>query len=300
MHKKIVKVSDLKLGYQRSGFENATHLDYLGVWTGNQNIFVDNTIGLVRSERLMTSLDVANYWSNKIFTSSNNMDYSGKYPFAKARLLYVLLTILEYRNQGDQSINSLCDFATGEGYFLEHCKIFAPDIKLVGTETSADLVKLLKNKGFNVYVETLGESNLNFSVDIGVISWTLCNCVDAYKVLLDIRKNINEGGLLCVADSSRLMSPYRKSLKDYFSPWHPLDVHPYYFSYKSLTALLYLTGFELVYTNKYFDSDVLCLIAKKIDMPSDENLVEVDAPESVMNFMEMWHKQSQVFETYRN
>jgi hypothetical protein len=299
-HEVKVMASDVRRAYNYSGNENATCLDFLIEWTGGQKIYVDNTVGLVRSERVMTANDVANYWSDKIFQSSDELDYSAKNPFAKSRLLYVLLTIQDFiKKQNKSTINSICDFATGEGYFLEHCRQYAPDLKLLGTETSSELVSLLNKKGFDVKEATLGNNQLSISTDLGVISWTLCNCIDVIKVLMEIRNSINDNGFICVADSSRIMVPFRKSLKDYFSTWHPLDIHPFYFSYRSLVAALKISGFKLLFSNRYFDSDVICLIAQKTVLPDDNEIIEVDSSASVIDFMKNWHTQSKIFESYR-
>jgi len=294
-----VTVNQIRSGFEVSGGSNAIELDYMSDWTGGQPIFLDSQIGLVRSEKIMSGKDVADYWSKKVFTSNYKEDYSAKNPFAKARLLYVALTIVDFLKLKSIDIQTMCDFATGEGIFLDYAQQHFPGVKISGTETSECLVSELSLKGFEVNHATLGEAKLKKPVDFGVISWTLCNCIDVIQVLMDIRDNIKDGGYICVADSSRIMVSYRKSLRDYFSSWHPLDVHPFYFSYRSMTALLAVVGFNIVYSNRYFDSDVLCLIAQKGEMPKDDCLIDVDVPSDVGIFMKKWHEASKYFEKLR-
>ena len=76
-----------------------------------------------------------------------------------------------------------------------------------------------------------------------------------------------------------------------FNKKHPADHHPFIFSYKSLNSLLYSSGFRTVYFNRYYDSDVMMIIAKKIKK-NPNSYVEVDNFKDVKNFFMTWEKLS--------
>ena len=295
-------VSQVIDAFNRTGPKGCIELDFIKDWTNGDLLFIDKIVGLVRSEKKMTHVQVADYWSDVVFQSKDPDDYSAVHPFAQGRLLYVLLSIKEFLNTNNVAIADMCDFATGQGVFLEHALKHFDGITLKGTETSALLVEGLLKKGFDVEnitlgVRNLGEKSEGLSTDFGVISWTLCNCLNVVDVLLDTREYIKDGGYLCVADSSRILVPFRKSLQDYLPKIHPLDFHPHFFSKQSISALLMAVGYEVTWVNRYFDSDILCLITKKVALPSGDHLVAVDDSRSVDSFMTKWHLESKYFET---
>jgi hypothetical protein len=297
-------VSQVIDAFNQTGRNGCIELEFIKDWTNGDLLFIDKVTGLVRSEKKMTHVQVADYWSDIVFQSNDPDDYSAAHPFAQGRLLYVLLSIKEFLKTNNVTIASMCDFATGEGVFLEHALKHFDGINLKGTETSAQLAEGLRRKGFDVSNLTLGVKNLEENTpklltDFGVISWTLCNCLNVVDVLLDTREYIQDGGYLCVADSSRILVPFRKSLQDYLPKTHPLDFHPHFFSKQSISALLTAVGYEVIWVNRYFDSDILCLIAKKVALPSTDNLIAVDDSQLVESFMRKWHLESKYFETLR-
>jgi len=300
----LATVEQVKDAFNRIGSNGCIELDFIKDWTNGDLLYIDKVTGLVRSEKKLTHMQVADYWSEVVFQSKDPADYSAVYPFAQGRLLYVLLSIKDFLKTNNVAITDMCDFATRQGVLLEHALKHLDGIALKGTETSSLLAKDLQKKGFDVANITLGVKNLaekaqGLSTDFGVISWTLCNCLNVVDVLLDTREYIRDGGYLCVADSSRLLVPFRKSLQDYLPKTHPLDFHPHFFSKQSMSALLIAVGYEVIWVNRYFDSDILCLIAKKVDLPSADHLVAVDDSQLVENYMKKWHLDSKYFETLR-
>ncbi len=287
--------------FKRQGFVGTDPLACSAEWTGGDLLCVDRKTGVLRSEKRYSSLEIANYWTDVIFKSTNPDDYSASNPFAHSRLLYVLLSVIEFLKRSNIEIKTLCDFATGQGVFLRYAREYMPDISITGTEASASLASRLMEDGFSVSNKTLGKAGqqAEFEVDFGTVSWTLCNCIDVVDVLLDIRNHIRDDGYLCVSDSSRILVPFRKSLRDYITSNHPLDMHPHFFSLKSLSALLGATGFKIEWVNRYFDSDVLCIIAKKVELPSDDTLFATDDPSDIKDFLQKWHEQSKYFESLR-
>ena len=280
-------------------------LEFIAEYSGKDLLYIDKETGILRSELSHSPQAILDYWSNCIFESSDQEDYSAANPFAQSRLLYVLLTLKNFLNQKLDPV-SLCDFATGQGYFLDIAKLYAPDFKLTATEDSSSLCLGLRSRGYDVVSRGLGvsaDSEKILSVDdlpnVGTLSWTLCNCIDPIAVLSDIYRSLAPEAYLCVAESSRILVPFRKSLHDVIPKKHPQDVHPFYFSIKSLGVLLDVCGFQTVFINRYFDSDILMIIAQKKFQPHENDIVHVDAASDVLTFMNSWHEQSIYFETIR-
>jgi hypothetical protein len=193
-----------------------------------------------------------------------------------------------------------CDFATGEGVFLEHLRHFYPKVEIYGTEHSAALVEQLQNRNFNVNVRALGNITVgeNRLFDISTLSWTLANCIDPLAVLSDVVSQTKVGGYVCVAESSRILVPFRKSLNDYFSPKTPADLHPSNFSANTLRCLMQLAGLEICYTNRFFDSDVLLVIGKRVE--TEVEVTYFDSRNDVVEFFKQWDRYSHYFESLRH
>ncbi len=284
-------------------------LPFIAQYNDNDELlYVDKKTGLVRSSLSLGSQEILDYWSNVIFSSKDPEDYSALNPFAHSRLLYVLLTIKYFITQiVSKKLSSvkLCDFATGQGVFLNLCRSYVPEVQLSATEASEDLSGLLKKDGFQVKQRALGISNLEKKntdnlPNFATLSWTLCNCIEPLKVLLDIRNSIAEDAYICVSESSRIMVPFRKMLSDYIPKKHPFDAHPFHFSVKSLSSILIVCGFEPVYYNRFQDSDILLIIAKKVPENCYTSAIEVDDPRSVYKFMSEWHNNTVFFKNHIN
>jgi hypothetical protein len=247
--------------------EKAIKLDFLSKYLPEgDEIFVNPTTGFVTSSRKMSAEDVAVYWSNVIFPDKSIESYSANFPFAKARLTYVINTIVDFLSLDTKSKKKWCDFATGEGVLLQLISTFYPNIEVTGTEHSLELVKQLSNKGFSVEKLTLGtfiNENVGEESDISTLTWTLANAIDPLSCVKDIVLRTKMGGHICIAESSRILVPFRKSLSDYLSLTNPADLHHSHLSANTLRCLMQLAGLEIVYTNRYFDSDVLLVIGKK-------------------------------------
>ena len=286
----------------RSISKDAIKLDFLSKYLPKDDeIFVNPITGFVTSLRKMSVEDVAAYWSDVIFPDKSIESYSANFPFAKARLTYVTHTVADFLELDTKSKNRWCDFATGEGVLLKLISTFYPNIEVTGTEHSMELVKQLNNKGFGVKKLTLGEfssCNSDEESDISTLTWTLANAIDPVSCVKDIVLRTRMGGYVCIAESSRILVPFRKSLSDYLSVTNPADLHPSHLSANTLRCLMQLAGLEIVYTNRYFDSDVLLVIGKKVDFPVVPNYF--DDQKSVVRFMKKWAEVSEYLESLRN
>ena len=90
------------------------------------------------------------------------------------------------------------------------------------------------------------------------------------------------------------MTHYKKPLDCYIIKNNPLDVCSYHFSKNSLCNILKVTGFDFVNVNRYFDTDYLCVIAKKSIVKEGLNL-EFDDAEKVMEFFNRWDIETKWF-----
>jgi len=264
----------------------------------NDILYVNKVTGICSAKLPININEVVQYWSNNIFKSSSPEDYNAFLPFATARLFYVFRSMVDFFNLTTDSNLTIADFATGQGVLLNIIKNFSKNLNLVGTEHSGDLVEKLSNSGFNIQSTPVTSKMPSlFEADIGVINWTLSCCADPYDFLLGVRNNLSDSGYVVVAESSRIMVPYKKPLSYLLNPTHPTNIHPFYFSKNSLAALIQSCGFEVRYTNRFFDSDVLLVIAKKSSMPNQDKKLVVDSAEDVINFFNKYHELTNFYQT---
>jgi len=280
----------------------AIHLDFLEKYLpAGDSIYVNPVTGFVTSSRNMSAENVAKYWSEIIFPNNSEESYSAYNPFAQARLFYVMQSIAKFLNFDKETNLRICDFATGEGVLLKLLRSNYPKLKVSGTEHSSALVQSLKNNGFDVYMKTLGIPTSTFDserFDISTLTWTLANAIDPLACLRDVVKDTKTGGYVCVAESSRILVPFRKSLSDYFSKTSPADLHPSNFSANTLKLLMQLAGLEIIFVNRYFDSDVLFIIGRKVDHHVEPKFF--DDQMQVVDFMMKWARASEFFESLRS
>ena len=247
--------------------------------------------GLVSVVKRRSSKKIADTWSHKIFGKKFSKEkYTAKIPAVIARHTYVFETILDQLNIKKKKV---CDLGAGEGQFLEILKKKKLNCKLFGIEPSKKNCKLLKNKkisNFSGTVEDYYNQKKKKKFDLITLMWTLCNtsnCVDIIKIA---NKLLNKNGYIVVAESSRMLVPFKKPIQMYFGKGNP-DIHPFHFSKNSLLNLLIINKFKPVYINRYIDSDYLLIIAKKTNNIRSD-LIQLDNYQKVKKFFERWYKES--------
>ena len=151
----------------------------------------------------MSSEDVAKYWSDIIFPNKSEESYSAYNPFVQARLFYIMQSIAKFLNFSKETNIRICDFATGEGVLLDLLHNNYPKLNTSGTQRSSALVESLKNNGFDVQIKTLGIHTSMQNKEQFDISTLTC--------LRYVVENTKTGGYVCVAESSRILVPFRKS-----------------------------------------------------------------------------------------
>ena len=94
--------------------------------------------------------------------------------------------------------------------------------------------------------------------------WTLVNTSSCLDMVSIANKMLKKNGVILLAESSRILVPFKKPLHMYFSPLKS-DLHPFHFSKNSLTNLLLVNYFNPFFVNRYIDTDYLVIAAKKVN-----------------------------------
>ena len=120
----------------------------------------------------------------------------------------------------------------------------------------------------------------------------MCNCSEPLEVVDALSKSIKKNGYIVVAESSRLMVPFKKVIGNYFNKIKKAGhYHPWHWSLNSLSNIFKIYGFELVKYNRYWDEDNLVLIFKNTGKVN-ENKINFDNYKKISDFLIRWHKES--------
>lgn len=234
---------------------------------------------------------IAESWSDEIFGDV----YTAHIPAMKARLSYVADFInvnLGLRNK------RVCDIGAGEGVLLDVIRVNYGAKSVFGIEPAPQNCQILKGMGIDHYEGTI-EEYINSSiredqkVDIVTITWTLENCQSCKAMLGAAYQIIDDGGSVVVATGSRILVPFKKPLHLYLGN-NPADTNAFRFSANTLRGILAICNFEVTHVNRYIDSDVLCMIAKKANKEKEIKW-EGDNYLDVYNFFERWHVETTMY-----
>jgi ubiquinone/menaquinone biosynthesis C-methylase UbiE len=221
--------------------------------------------------------------------------YTARIPAVKARQIYVA-------DFADVNIGLegklLCDIGAGEGQFLEI--VSGPDYRanVFGIEPSEKNCSMLSKNNFpnfNGTIEDYSKSELfnEQKFDVITIMWTLVNCRSCVDMVSIAYKMLKPGGSLVLAEGSRILVPFKNPLNYYFNSM-PQDLHCFHFSANALKNLLKISGFEVLKENRYLDSDILCVIGRKIEGEVSQPF-ERDNYLEVYNFFKRWHVETQIY-----
>ena len=295
--------------YRKQKFEeNLIPIDICDKYLPPKNhLYVEKKTGVVCSARKHSEKEILDLWNEKVYKDkSMGTGYSSNRPYVEARLKYVVDTCSQYLKEKTLP-KSICDFAAGTGGAFNSLKQAFKNSFLSATEGSEENTIKLKKIGYDsVSQAMLGKIwneeiliNNQFPVDLGFLCWTLCNCINPLDVIKHVSGNIKEGGYLCVAESSRILVPaFRKSIGDYLSKTIDNDVHPFHWSFNSLSNVLKLSGFEVIYSNRFIDSDVMLIIGKKKTGYKGE--IIIDEYKEVIRFFQQWSNMEDIlFSKYR-
>lgn len=268
-------------------------------YTNKQSLYICKNTGLVRAKVLRTAKEIADAWSNEVYSSKfDNKTYTARIPAVKARHTYVADFAHMHLNLTGKTV---CDIGAGEGQFFEIISGTNYQANCYGIEPSKKNCQQLLKKGFNCYTGTIEEyshSNLisKDKFDVITIMWTLVNSASCLDMIKSAYQMLKPGGHIVLAEGSRILVPFKKPLHYYLQKLD-VDLHPYHFSVNSLSNLLKVTGFKIIKINRYIDSDYLCIIGKKTNKLKESSF-EVDNYTEVLSFFERWDIETQKY--YKN
>lgn len=261
-------------------------------------VYISKKTGLVFHNKFKSSEEVVTEWSEKIYSKKNNPKngtYTDDFTGMSARHFYVLDMLNRFINLQDKRV---IDFAFGQGGLLLKAKKYFNIKNLLGVEHSSRNILEIKNrfKKDNIkipelYNSSIEELALKKKADIGILTWTLCNCSEPLKIIESISKNIKTNGYLIVAESSRILVPFKKPIFNYFNPKKDVGhTHPWHWSFNSLSNIFKFCGFELVKANRYFDENDLVLIFKRSENFNQK--FKFDNYQNVISFFKRWSEES--------
>jgi len=276
------------------------------------NVCISKKTGLVFHNKFKSSSEVLNEWSNKIYSKkislkdkgslikSNN--YSDDFPGMSSRHFYVLdylSRFIKFKNK------KIIDFACGEGGLLIKAKKYFKVSKPIGIEHSERNIKLIKKRFKKekmklpiLYQSSIEDFSINKKADIGILTWTLCNCSEPLNIINSISNILKKNGVLIVAESSRILVPFKKPINNYFHPKRDVGhTHPWHWSYNSLSNIFKACGFELIKNNRYWDENDLVLIFKNSKKYNQK--YTFDNHSKVIDFFKRWKKESKNYKFSR-
>jgi len=281
-----------KLFNDFNGLGDNVVIPYSKKLTNGYEVNIQKYSGLVSVIKRRSSKEIAQLWSNKIFGKKfTELTYTSKIPAVVARQTYVLETLI---SQLKIKNKTLCDLGAGEGDFLKMLKKKMKNLFAIEpSKKNCKLINKNKIKYFNGTIEEyVSQKNFN-RFDILTMMWTLCNTSDCLNVMRSAHQMLKNNGYIVIAESSRILVPYKKPIQMYFNKQNP-DSHPFHFSRNSLCNLLIINKFKPVYINRYIDSDCLLVIAKKVNYV-DKNCLKIDNYKSVINFFLSWYEDSKKY-----
>jgi 2-polyprenyl-3-methyl-5-hydroxy-6-metoxy-1,4-benzoquinol methylase len=266
-------------------------IEELRLYTNGQQVHVCKNCGFVQVIRRRSPERIAAAWANELYET----EYTARIPAVKARHVYVaetMDTMIGLRGR------SVADIGAGEGYFL---RMLRDDYgaSVFGIEPSSRNCALMQDASLQCFDGTaeqfVAASSDYRRFDIVTVIWTLENS-NSCRRLMDVAWSLlKDDGHVVVATGSRILVPFKKPLDYYMGPY-PADTHAFRFSVNTLEGLLSISGFQKTYVNHYIDSDVLCMIARKMERKASANW-ERDDWQRVLEFFARWHHDTAFYKT---
>jgi len=264
-------------------------------YTNNELIYVCKFSGLIRAKKNRSYKEIADDWSKYVFDNTfSGTTYTAKVPAVYARQIYVAETL---KNNLDIKNKTICDIGAGEGQFLNILKT-QYKAKVFGIEPSLKNCKKMSKQKIKNFCGTIEDFKKTKKFrknyfDVITITWTLVNSYSCYDIVNIAYEMLKPNGIIVIAESSRILTPFKKPLNLYLSKL-PVDLHTFHFSFNSLSNLLLINKFKINYVNRYIDSDVLLLIGSKKNI-TNNNKFSIDNYKEVMSFFKRWHKETEYY-----
>lgn len=289
------QIDELRKDYEGHGASEL--IEALNEHSGGQPIHVARATGLVFAIERRSAKEIADSWSNEVYSDKmSEVTYTARNPVMKSRHVFVAdFADVTFGLKGKR----LVDFGAGEGQFLEIARQ-SYGATPFGVEPSARNCKLLKTSGIDCFEGTIEDfrkdSVASRKFDAVTLMWTLCNVSDCIGVVEAAHATLAEGGHLVIAESSRIMVPFKKPLYSYMSPNVKADLHPWHFSANTLRTLLEVVGFEVVACNRYYDHNDLVVVGQKKRDPKRK--LRTDDFRAVLDFFKRWDADTRYFDHF--
>jgi ubiquinone/menaquinone biosynthesis C-methylase UbiE len=290
--------------------KNTVELKFLSKFSKSK-VFVSKITGTVFHADVIKNKDNLNSW-NKIYSKKiepKNLQYTSNNPIMNSRHFYGVKLIEQFLKKKkllNKKIN-FCDFGTGEANFPFLLKKQLKNINIILTEYSKSNFNFFQRKfakekitiknSFLGSIEDFDQLKNNKTIDFASLIWTLCNCSNPIKVLQSINNSLVDKGFLIVAESSRILVPFKKPIYNYFNSSHKSSYHPWHFSYNSLQNLLEICNFKVVFANRYYDENDLFIICQKQDIKKHMPRIVVDDYKKIIKFFRRWQIESNFYKS---
>jgi len=270
---------------------DAVEVPHSREYQNDEPVHICRNCGFVFVKNRRSAERIGQAWSDEIFGEV----YTAQIPAVRARLLYVTDYIDTYIKLKGKSV---CDIGGGEGVLLDIMASTQYDVgSRCAIEPSPKNCETLTKMGIDCFHGTIEDYEANdqmqFQTEIVTITWTLENCQQCRK-MLDVAWGIlKPGGYLCIATGSRILVPFKKPLHFYLSK-NPADTNSFRFSANTTRAIMAVSHFQPEFINRYIDSDILCVIGRKVSKDTEvqwtgDNYLEV------YNFFERWHAETKLY-----
>lgn len=246
------------------GSTDCAEIPAVARYTGGKPIHVCQHCGFVYVRSRRTFRAIADDWSENLFGSH----YTARVPYMRARHVFLAETL--HKELGGLEGKRVCDIGAGEGEFLALLRGADYGADVFGIEPSRANGVLMEQRGIGHFVGPIEDfvaadkGGSKGSFDVVTCMWTLENCEKPRDMLAAAHEALRDGGHLLLATSSRILVPFKKPLHYYLAPADHLDTHSFRFSANTQRAILAQCGFEVTFTNRYIDHDILCMIARKV------------------------------------
>lgn len=272
-------------------------------------VLVSKSTGTVFHDDIIKSKDNLKSW-NKIYSKKiepENLQYTSDNPIMNSRHFYGVKLIEQFLRTNNLLKRRLnfCDFGTGEANFPFLLKKQIKNVDIILTEYSKlnfnfFQQKFIKSKikikkSFLGSIEDFDQLENNRTIDFASLNWTLCNCSNPIAVLQSINNSLVDRGFLMIAESSRILVPFKKPIYNYFNSKFKSSYHPWHFSYNSLQNLLEICNFKVVFANRYYDENDLFIICQKQDKKYHKPKIIIDNYKKVIDFFRRWKIESNLY-----
>jgi len=290
--------------------KNVIYLKFLSKFSKSK-ILLSKVTGTVFHDDIIKNKDNLESW-NRIYSKKiepENLQYTSDNPIMNSRHFYGVKLIEKFLKEKKllKSKLNFCDFGTGEANFPLLLKKEIKNINIILTEYSKlnfnffqrkfKKAKIKIKKSFLGSIEDFDQLNNNKIVDFASLNWTLCNCSNPIAVLQSINNSLVDKGFLMVAESSRILVPFKKPIYNYFNSRFKSSYHPWHFSYNSLSNLLEICNFRVVFANRYYDENDLFIICQKQDKKYHKPRITVDNYKKVIRFFRRWKDESNLYKS---